>query len=127
MATAALFVEMIRVDFEVTAEERASLEREVRSALDLSELETRELIELAEKEADESIELFQFTRLIDQAYPPEQKIELVERLWRLAFSDAYIDKQEEHMVRKVANLLHVSHRDFIAAKQRARSAARTGS
>ncbi|MEE2776424.1 MAG: TerB family tellurite resistance protein [Acidobacteriota bacterium] len=122
LATAALFVEMIRADFEVTGTERASLESEVREALELDAQEARELIELAEKEAGESIELFQFTRLIDADYDPQQKVELVERLWRLAFSDARIDTHEEHLVRKVANLLHVSHKEFISAKQRARAA-----
>ena len=73
MATAALFVEMIRVDFEVTPEERASLEREVQSAMDLSEVETKELIVLAEEEAAESVELFQFTRLIDKATRPNRR------------------------------------------------------
>ena len=120
LATAALFVEMVRSDFEVTSAERESLEREVREALELDSTETREILALAEKEAAESIELFQFTRLIDRAYPPEQKALLVERLWRLAYADEQIDKHEEHMVRKVAGLLHVSHREFIAAKQRAR-------
>ena len=121
LATAALFVEMIRVDFEVTDEERASLEQEVRAALDLGNEETEEIIQLAEKESAEAVELFQFTRLIDRAFAPAQKIELVERLWRLAFSDSHLDKHEEHLVRKVADLLHVPHKDFIGAKLRVKA------
>ena len=120
LATAALFVEMIRVDFEVTSVERSSLSREVQSAMELSDAETAELIELAEKESQESVELFQFTRLIDTGYTVQQKTELVERLWRLAFADAHLDKHEEHLVRKIADLLHVPHKDFIDAKIRAR-------
>jgi uncharacterized tellurite resistance protein B-like protein len=122
LATAALFVEMTRADFEVTEQERAGLEREVAQALSLSAEQTREIIELAEQEASAAIELFQFTRLIDTGFEPAEKIDLVERLWRLALADSRLDKHEEHLVRKVANLLHVPHREFIAAKLRARTA-----
>ncbi len=69
---------------------------------------------------DSSVELFQFTRLIDDAFTPEQKVQVVERLWRIAYADEQVDRLEEHLVRKIANLLHVSHRDYIAAKLAAR-------
>jgi uncharacterized tellurite resistance protein B-like protein len=48
-------------------------------------------------------------------------VEIIERLWQIAFADNHLDKHEEHLVRKVADLLHVPHRDFIAAKKRARA------
>ena len=124
LATAALFIETMRVDFHVTDDERDKLEAAVRDTLQLDAEETRELLSLAEQEVDASVELFQFTRLIDEAFTTEQKAQLVERLWRVALADAQIDRLEEHLVRKIANLLHVSHRDYIAAKRRARVAAR---
>jgi uncharacterized tellurite resistance protein B-like protein len=120
LATAALFVEMMRADFKVTDEERRNLEAVVRETLGLDGDETRELLALAEEEAASAVELFQFTRLIDEAFSPEQKAMLVERLWRIAYADAHLDRLEEHLVRKIANLLHVSHRDYIAAKVAAR-------
>jgi uncharacterized tellurite resistance protein B-like protein len=121
LATAALFVEMMRADFEVTDEERRKLESVVRDSLGLEAGDARELLELAEQEADASVELFQFTRVIDEALSSEQKALVVERLWRIAYADANLASLEEHLVRKIANLLHVSHRDYIAAKQRARA------
>lgn len=120
LATAVLFVEMIRADFEVSSRERESLERELRGALGLDEEQTRELVALAETEASHAVELFQFTRLVDEGFSPGEKVDLVERLWRLAFADTHLEEHEEYLVRKIANLLHVSHRDFIAAKLRAR-------
>ena len=121
LATAALFIEMMRADFEVTEEERHKLEALVRETLELDETETRELLAAAEREVDSSVELFQFTRLIDEAFTPEQKAKVVERLWRIAYADENVDRLEEHLVRKIANLLHVSHRDYIAAKLAAKS------
>ena len=121
LATAALFIEMMRVDFEVTADERAKLELLLRETLALDENETRELVAEAEREVESSVELFQFTRLIDEAFTPEQKAKVVERLWRIAYADENVDRLEEHLVRKIANLLHVSHRDYIAAKLAAKA------
>jgi uncharacterized tellurite resistance protein B-like protein len=121
LATAALFIEMMRADFEVTAEERHKLEVLVRETLALDENETRELLAAAEREVESSVELFQFTRLIDEAFTPEQKAKVVERLWRIAYADQNVDRLEEHLVRKIANLLHVSHRDYIAAKLAAKT------
>lgn len=120
LATAALFVETMRADFHVGDDERRSLEQVVQDTLGLGLEETRELLALAEQESNVAVELFQFTRLIDKAFSAEQKALLVERLWRVAFADAHVDRLEEHLVRKIANLLHVSHRDFIGAKRRAR-------
>jgi len=120
LATAALFVETMRADFEVTAEERRKLEALLQEMLELDDAETRELLAAAEQEVDSAVELFQFTRLIDEAFTPEQKARVVERLWRIALADEHVDRLEEHLVRKIANLLHVSHRDYIAAKRAAR-------
>jgi uncharacterized tellurite resistance protein B-like protein len=124
LATAALFVEMMRADFEVTDEERRKLETLVSETLELGDEDARDLLAAAEREVDGAVELFQFTRLIDEAFTPEQKAQVVERLWRIAWADEHVDRLEEHLVRKIANLLHVSHRDYIAAKLAARGAQR---
>ena len=110
----------MRADFEVTEDERRKLEALVSETLELDAGETRDLLAAAEREVDSSVELFQFTRLIDEAFTPEQKAQVVERLWRIAYADEHVDRLEEHLVRKIANLLHVSHRDYIAAKLAAR-------
>jgi uncharacterized tellurite resistance protein B-like protein len=122
LATAALFVEMMRADVEVSADERRHLEILVRETLGLDADETRELLASAEEEVDAAVEVFQFTRLVDQAFSPEQKVALVRQLWRLAYADAYVDRHEEHLLRKISNLLHVAHRDYLAAKLEAQAA-----
>jgi len=119
LAVSALLLEMTRMDGEVSPEEREAVEAAVRTSFDLSEGEAMELLALAEEERSESTDYFQFTSLINNTYTPEQKISLVEALWRIAFANEALHKYEEHLVRKVADLLHVPHSAFIAAKQRA--------
>lgn len=120
VATGALLIEMMRSDAESTENERTVVLAALRSKFDLTEDETRELVELAEAEADDSIDHYQFTSLIKTGFSPQQKEKVVEYLWAVAFADDNADEHEEYLVRKVANLIGVPHKDFIAAKLRAR-------
>ncbi len=119
LATAALLLEVTRADFEVSAEERFKVQELVQTRFELSLEETRELVALADQEVDYASSLTDFTRLINENYGPEQKIKIIELLWRVAFADVRIDKHEDHLVRKIADLLYVSHRDFIRTKHQA--------
>jgi uncharacterized tellurite resistance protein B-like protein len=118
LATAALLVEMSKADSQVKEEERVAITNAVRRAFSLSPEETDELMELAEQEADKATSLYQFTRLINETFSPQQKAHVVELLWQVAFADGEVDKYEEHLVRKIADLIYVPHRVFIQAKHR---------
>lgn len=122
LATAALFIEMTQADFEVKTEETVMVSHAVQRALALSTDETEQLIALAREEVAESVSLYEFTRLINEGFTPEQKKRIVELLWSIAFADAEIEKHEEYLVRKIARLIHVPHVDFIEAKRKARAA-----
>ena len=45
-----------------------------------------------------------------------ERIKLIESMWKIAYADGNIDKYEEHIIRKVSNLIYVAHSDFIKAK-----------
>ncbi|HLB15689.1 MAG TPA: TerB family tellurite resistance protein [Burkholderiales bacterium] len=66
----------------------------------------------------------QFTSLINKRFSPEQKARVVEHMWRVAYADAELSAYEQHTIRKLADLLYVPHGAYIAAKLRARDAAR---
>jgi uncharacterized tellurite resistance protein B-like protein len=119
LATAALLIEMTRASFQVTEQEyQAALDAVQRTFADLTAEETEELVRLAEQEADEAVSLYQFTSLIDREFPPERKVHLIEMLWRVAYADGHKDAHEEHLLRKLADLLHVSHSDFIRTRHK---------
>jgi uncharacterized tellurite resistance protein B-like protein len=118
LAVAALLVEVAESDYEESQAERQVLLDAIRLRFGLDGQRSRELVRLAAAEHAESTDYFQFTSLINDHYEPRQKIKLVEDLWRVAFADGQLDKYEEHVIRRLADLLHVSHKDFIAAKHR---------
>ena len=118
LATAALLFEMLRADAEEHPNERRMLERALEKTFSLDETETRRLAQLADREAAVSVSLYQFTGLINKHFSPEQKIRVVEMLWQVAYADSCLDRYEEALVRKIADLIHVPHREFIQAKHR---------
>lgn len=119
LATAALLIEVARQDEEITPEELETISAAIRRKFQLSAGETDELMELAEAELRGSTDYYQFTSLIKERFSPAQKERVIEHLWEVAFADGRVDRYEEHLVRRVAELLYVPHAAFIAAKHRA--------
>ena len=126
LATAALLMEISRADHDIKQVEREAVVGAVQRAFGLDESETQNLVELAEEEANEATSLYEFTRLINTNFDPKQKQHVVEMLWQVAFADGVADKYEEHLVRRIADLIHVPHRGFIRAKLAAQSARSKG-
>jgi len=120
VAIAALLIEMMRSDASVSEVERRTIRTIIRSRLNLTNEETGELLRLAEEEIWNSTGYYEFTSLINKEFTYEEKVSVIEHLWEVAFADARIDKHEEHMVRRIADLLYVDHKDFIGSKLRMR-------
>lgn len=118
LAASVLMVELSRADYEVEESERAAVRHAVEHAFGLSESETDELIRAAETEADAAVSFYRYTELINAHWGPQEKARLIEALWRIALSDSDMHHFEEHLVRKLAGLLHVPHREFLKAKHR---------
>ncbi len=123
LATAALLVETVRLDGEITAAERTAALAAVRSKFGLDAEEAATLVRLAEEESRAATDCYQFTSLINRHLSAAQKDKVIELMWRVAYADADLTANEQHVVRKVADLLYVPHASYIAAKLRARDAA----
>ncbi|MEJ2454576.1 MAG: TerB family tellurite resistance protein [Candidatus Thiodiazotropha sp.] len=126
LAVAALLFEIAFSDFDSVKSERQMILQIVAKAFMLSPEEAETLLTLAESEHQASTDYFQFTRLINQHYTAQQKVDLVESLWHVAFADGELHRYEEHVIRRLADLLYVSHTDFIAAKHRALAVVNSG-
>jgi uncharacterized tellurite resistance protein B-like protein len=122
VAAAALLVEVVRGDDHFSAEERAAVLSSVERKFGLTGEESAQLLSLAEAEASGAHDFYQFTSRINASFPQERKLRLVEELWQVAYADATLHRHEEHLIRRVADLLHVPHSDFIRAKLRVQDA-----
>ncbi len=116
LAAAALLIEVARADVAVEEEEARLIERLLVDALGLAPAEVGELVQLAQDEIDEGASLHQFTHLINQHYGIADKRRFMEQLWRVAWTDGRVDAYEEHLLRRLAELLHLRHHEFMKAK-----------
>lgn len=118
LATAALLVEMARMDETIAASERDRIGTALQKLFNLTPEQSAALQQPAQQAASAATSYHEFTALLNQHFDAAQKIRVIEYLWEVAYADCQLDKYEEHFVRKIADLLYVSHSDFIAAKLR---------
>jgi len=123
LATAALLVETMRIDAVFDERERERVLAALRRHGGVSEVEAIELLALAEEESRQANDYFQFTSLVNQHYNAQEKLRVIEMMWQVAYADGEISAHERHLMRRIADLLHVAHGDYVAAQRRAREAA----
>ncbi len=116
LAAAALLIETARADFTQGAEEEAAMAALLGKTLQLSEDEVAGLLGDAGDRVDESTSLYEFTRVINDHYCAEEKVQLVGAMWQVAYADGGLDKYEEALIRQVAELTYVPHADYIKSK-----------
>lgn len=114
-ACAALLVEVMRADFEHTKEEKAQIERLLKKTFQLSDAELAELMEFGQ-DGKEATSVHPFTSLINEHYDYDKRVNLIQLMWKVAYADGNLDKYEESIIRKLADLLYIRHSDFIQAK-----------
>lgn len=122
LAAAALLIETARADFTHDETEQAALERLLSATLALEPAEVHGLVEAAGERVDQATSLYEFTRVINDHYGAQQKLQLIRDMWDVAFADGELDKYEEHLIRQVAELTYVPHADYIRSKLAAMAA-----
>ena len=116
LACAVLLVEMQRADHEIAAEEEEAVVQMLAKRFELDGSEAGELLALAKDRTNEAVSLHEFTSLLHDHFDTRQKRRLLEMLWRAAYADGIIHKREEGLIRQVAELLYIPHKDFVQIK-----------
>ena len=116
VATCALFLEMATIDGEFSDSERNNILSILERDYNLSEEYISSLMESSKHELDKSLDLWQFTNMINQNYSLDEKLDIMEMLWKLAYADGNLDSHEDYLTHKIANLLRLNHKQLIDAK-----------
>lgn len=120
LATAVLLVEVMRTDPDFGTAQRQAVIAALRDKFALADDEVARLLELAEQAARDATDYFRFTSKINEKFDGAQKVRMIEHMWRVAYSDGQLSAHENHLMRKVANLLYIPHGAYVAAKMRAK-------
>jgi uncharacterized tellurite resistance protein B-like protein len=122
LATAVMLVEVMRADSTFHADEREAVHAALREKFSLGADEAARLAELAEATAHQATDLYTFTSRIDERFGMQQKIRMVELMWRIAYADGHLSDHERHVMWRIADLLHVPQGAYVHARMRAREA-----
>jgi uncharacterized tellurite resistance protein B-like protein len=116
IAACALFIEMAQADGEFSEDERKFIISEMNKTFNLDEDCTNDLMELAERRVEESISIYEFSSIINATFTKEQKISLIESLWRLIYQDEKLNAYEDQLIKKIGGTLNIEHKQIINAK-----------
>jgi uncharacterized tellurite resistance protein B-like protein len=116
VAVCALFVEMAHQDETFSSLEMETILSILKEKYDLSPEHAEALMAEAQKELDDSVDLWQFSHLINENYSEDEKLEIIETLWRIVFIDGKMDRYEHYLMKKLKNLLRLSDNQLIDAK-----------
>jgi|TARA_B110000305_G_C19460287_1_gene653817 uncharacterized tellurite resistance protein B-like protein len=116
LTCASLIIEVALADKDFDITEINLLKIILKDSYNISPEKIDNLIESAESTVKNNTSLYSYTREINDSLNYEQKIALLDGLWKISYADGTLDKFEEHLVRKISDLIHISHGDFITSK-----------
>ena len=116
LAAAVLLLEVARADHDAHPAEREVLREGLIRDFGVAETTADELLDQAGERAKQSVSLYDFVKTLNDTMSVEGKRALLALLWKVAYADGRIDAHEEHLLRRLADMLYLSHADFIAAK-----------
>jgi len=118
IALTALLVEAAYSDDRFDETERGVIAQLIESRFNLSRSDAEALLATGETAVSESAELFRFTRIINKRLSFEERVELIEMLWAVAYADRVLDEYEDSLLRRVGGLIYVPDRERGMARQR---------
>lgn len=116
VATCALFIELAKSDGEFSESERELIISEMKTFFNLEKKYVDDLILLAEEKVKESVSIYEFTGVINKSFTQEEKIELLENLWKLIYRDEKLSAYEDHLIKKIGSTMNIEHKQIINSK-----------
>lgn len=118
VAACALLLEMAAVDGQFSRAEKENIVFILKKEYDLSHEVIDELLTISTKELNDSVDLWQFARVINEHYSAEEKLQVMEMIWKVVYADGHLDQHEDYLAHKLGKLLRLSHQQLIEAKLR---------
>jgi uncharacterized tellurite resistance protein B-like protein len=118
IATAVILLEVALSDDEYTNDEQELIVEILKENFSLDDESVRELLLVSEEQRSRSIDLWHFTEIINSRYEDEDKYRIIEMVWKVIYADGRLDKFEDHIVHKLALILHIPHERMIEAKMK---------
>ncbi len=116
VAACAILVEMAGADGEFSNEERDRILKHFEEAHALTPQEAEELVQTASNKLKDAVDIWHFTNMVNQNYTKEEKLQVIEMMWRVIYADGHLDAHEDYLAHKMGNLLRLSHDELMDIK-----------
>ncbi|MBN2322156.1 MAG: TerB family tellurite resistance protein [Spirochaetes bacterium] len=116
IATAVILLEVANSDDDFSEEERDVVFSILKDNFTLSDEEASDLLAVSAEEREGSIDMWHFANTVNENYSEKEKDKVMESIWRVIYADGRLDKYEDHIVHKLAAILHIPHSKMIEAK-----------
>ena len=123
LSTALLLLELARSDFDFDDVELSRIRELLKARYGLDHAALDALLEDARARARLSVSLHEYVGTLNQRLDADAKRELIAMLWQVAYADGRVDKHEEHLLRRLVDLLHIPMADYVRAREAAAAAA----
>jgi len=121
-AVCMLLLEAAAADNTLDPAETARAAETLRGKFGLGEDEVRDLFDACAAAREGSIGLFEHTNTVNAQFTQEERVWMMEELWRVFLADGVLSAHEDHLAHRFMDLLRLNHKQFIEAKLRARGA-----
>ncbi len=118
VATCVILLEVAKFDFDFSTIEKETTKAILKQEFSIPEDSIEDLMKIAEEKREDSVDIWEFTNVINQNFPREEKIKIIEAAWKIIYADDKLDKYEDHYVHVLADLLRLRHDELIDAKLR---------
>ena len=112
IAIVALLISTAKYDGNFDDSEKIEIQKLIESYFSLSSQNTDDLFKAAEKIESEANDLHQFTRSLNEVLNEEEKLTIMELIWKIVMADGIIDNYEENLVRRLSGLLYLQDKDI---------------
>jgi len=112
IAVVALLISTAKYDGNFDDSEKLEIQKLIESYFSLSSQKTDDLFKAAEKLESEANDLHQFTRSLNEVLNEEEKLKIMELIWKIVMADGVIDNYEENLVRRLSGLLYLQDKDI---------------
>ena len=116
LASLALLIEVAKSDHDISQQELEEIVTLAIKTFGINQSEQSAIINQAKDIVSNATSLYEYTSVINENYSEQQKFQLIQAMWRVAFADGRIDRYEEHLIRKISDLIYLPHVQFIEAK-----------
>ena len=121
LTASVLAYEIARSDGEISAEELSTLMEEIEKISEKVGKDKFEILKTVELYSKDSVSFHEFIEDINDNYTKNEKISLIDFMWRTAYADGMLDTDEERLVRRVADLINIKDVEVLKLKDKSKN------